>query len=83
MDKEIKPIALTPIKSSQIKGIGHDQETNTLAIQFNSGGIYHYEGVSEKQFDEFKSSKSIGKHFGEHIKKLPFTKLPVEKELVE
>src|SRR3546814_14208537 len=32
----------TPVKSSQIASIGHDPSTNTLAIEFKGGKVYHY-----------------------------------------
>ncbi len=56
------------VKSSQIKEIGHDSLTNTLAVRFNTGSLYHYTGVDSKKFEEFKSAPSIGSHFGKHIK---------------
>ena len=67
------------VTSSQIREIGHDPETNTLAVRFNTGSLYHYAGVNAKQFDEFKGAKSIGSHFGKHFKKNekhPYTRSP-------
>lgn len=75
--KQPRPhIALHDVKSSQVKSIGHDPATNTLAVQFTrgAGAIYHYPNVTAKQFDEFKSAESIGTHFGKHIKPLAFDK---------
>lgn len=69
------------VKSSQIKEIGHDPADSTLAIRFNTGALYHYSGVSTKQFDEFKSAESIGSHFGKHIKgKHEYKRIPEEKK---
>ena len=56
------------VKSSQIKEIGHDPLTGTLAVRFNTGALYHYAGVDAKKFEEFKAAPSIGSHFGKHIK---------------
>lgn len=68
-------ISLDAVKSSQVKSIGYDAKTNTLAVQFNGGGsVYHYKNVTAKQHAELMSSKSIGTHFGKHIKSLPFDK---------
>lgn len=36
------------VTSSQIKEVGFDKESGTLAVRFNTGGLYHYKGVSEK-----------------------------------
>ena len=74
---EARPhIALTDVVSSQIKAIGHDPATNTLAIQFKhgAGAIYHYPNVTADQHQAFVGSESMGKHFGQHIKALPFEK---------
>jgi hypothetical protein len=56
------------VTSSQIKEIGHDPATDTLAIRFNTGVLYHYAGVNAKKFAEFHAAKSIGSHFGAHIR---------------
>ena len=77
-------ITLHPVASSQIHSIGHDPATNTLAIRFrNSKGdpssLYHYENFTAEEFEEFRAAKSIGSHFGKHIKtfdkKYPFKKI--------
>jgi len=69
-------ISLNPVKSSQVKAIGFDDGTNTLAVQFchGAGAIYHYPGVTRQQYEDFIKAESIGVHFGKHIKSLPFTK---------
>ena len=80
-------IALQDVASSQIHAIGHDAETNTLAIRFTRGGfanpapgsLYHYQNFTAQDFEAFKGAESIGRHFGQHIKpfadKFPFTKV--------
>lgn len=74
-------IVLHPVESSQVKAIGHDPATNTLAVQFTHGlgSIYHYPGVTAEQHQAFVGAKSIGKHFGQHIKPLPFDKFEAPK----
>ncbi len=67
-------IAMQEVESSQIHSIGHDPQTNTLAIQFKSPrgevvSMYHYDNFTAEQFAAFKAAESIGKHFGAHIKK--------------
>ena len=34
-----------PVSSSNIRSIGYDSESNTLEIEFHSGGVYQYFGV--------------------------------------
>lgn len=74
-------IPLTPVTSSQVKAIGYDPLTKTLACQFTHGAghIYHYPNVEPKIHADFMSSKSIGKYFGQHIKALPFDKYEAPK----
>lgn len=62
-------IQLNPVKSSQIAAVGYDADKEVLAIRFNGGlKVYHYEGVSQKDFDKFNGAESIGKHFHAHIR---------------
>ena len=73
------------VESSQIHSIGHDAETNTLAIRFPTfgrtrppGSLYHYANVTADDFAALKSAESLGRHFGQNIK--PFAdKYPFER----
>ncbi len=66
-------IAMHTVESSQIHSIGHDADSDTLAIRFkNKAGdptsLYHYSNVPADVFAEFKGAESIGSHFYKHIK---------------
>lgn len=65
-------IALASVVSSQIAGIGHCAETNTLAVQFTGksgpGSLYHYANFTAEQFAAFQSAESVGSHFIKQIK---------------
>lgn len=64
------------VTSSQVKEIGHDPKTNTLAVRFNNGGEYHYSGVNAVEFAKLRAAKSVGAHLGQHIKgKFDFKKI--------
>jgi len=69
-------IELKPVESNQVAAVGHCPVTNTLAVTFTRGGgaIYHYPDVSAEQHAAFIGAESIGTHFGQHIKALPFKK---------
>ena len=76
-EKDLAPhIPLTDVESSQVKSIGYDPATQTLAVQFKhgSGAIYHYPDVTADQHQAFLKAESIGAHFGRHIKPLAFRK---------
>lgn len=79
-------IEMVQVTSSQIHSIGHDSETNTLAIRFyrsfgrdqEPGPLYHYANFSAADFTEFRNAESKGRHFGQFIK--PFShKYPYQK----
>lgn len=70
-----------PVKSSQIKEVGHDPATRTLAVRFNTGALYHYAGVDAETFSAFHKAPSIGAHFGKSIKgKYDYTKIDETKK---
>lgn len=81
--KAIPEITLKPVESSQLHAIGHDAETNTLAIQFKSkggaGAVYHYANFPAEKFAEFSAAESVGSYFGQNIKNAttehPFTRI--------
>jgi hypothetical protein len=57
-----------PVTSSNIKSIGHDPQNRTLHVEFNSGKVYEYGGVSAGEHAALVNADSVGKHFNEHIK---------------
>ena len=68
-----KIIPLTNVESSQMEAIGHDPDTNTLAIRFKGyggrpGSLYHYQNVTADDFAAFQSAESKGSHFIRNIK---------------
>lgn len=58
----------TPISSSNIKSIGHDPETNTLAIEYKDGSVYHYHDVGKDTHDQLISARSVGGFIHSSIK---------------
>lgn len=59
---------MTAVKSSNIKAIGHDPETKTLAVEFLNGNVYHYADVSAEKYHALLRADSIGGHLNAHIK---------------
>ena len=59
------------VESSQIHSVGHDADSNTLAITFkgkNGNSTYHYDGVTTEQFQALLDAESHGVHLGKFIK---------------
>ena len=63
-------INLKPVEgSSQIIGVGYSEENQVLRIRFKKGEAeYDYADVPRSEHDALLNSKSIGKHFHQHIK---------------
>lgn len=56
------------VASSAIASLGHDAKTNTLHVEFASGRVYAYSGVSADEHKALAAADSIGAHFNEHIR---------------
>lgn len=68
-------IALAPITSNKLHAVGYCPQRQILAATFAPGGlVYHYEGFSQQQYDDFMAAESKGRHFGQHIQVLPSKK---------
>lgn len=70
------PIAMQPVTSNQIRSLGYDHDSRTLAVAFTRGAqnVYHYPEVAPETACGFFMAESLGRHFGEHIAKLPSLK---------
>jgi hypothetical protein len=55
-------VKLTTVESSMIHAVGYDAETRTLEVIFNSGGIYFYDNVPPKVYEELMAAESKGSY---------------------
>jgi hypothetical protein len=58
----------TAVSSSNITSVGYDANSETLEIEFNSGGIYQYYNFPQFMYDQFMQSGSLGTFFHANIK---------------
>ncbi len=56
------------LSSSNVSGIHYDKNTETLTVEFTSGGRYAYKGVPEDVYDDFLSAPSPGSFFADNVK---------------
>ncbi|MQB43194.1 KTSC domain-containing protein [Rhizobium sp. ICMP 5592] len=64
------------VSSSNIASVGYNSRSQTLEIEFHSGGLYEYYDVPESVYDDLMAAGSHGTYFHEHIKdKYRFSKL--------
>lgn len=70
-DTEVVPkreIPRGPVTSSNIVSIGYDSTTTQLAVEFKSGHVYHYSGVTMELALEFGYAESKGRFYAEHVR---------------
>lgn len=68
------------VKSSQVKSVAYDADSNTMEVTFASGGTYRYAGVKPDDHAKLMAAKSIGGHLASHIKgNFKFSKAPAKK----
>ena len=73
-------IPRTQVSSSSILSHGYDPDTQTLAVQFTSGHIYHYSGVTPEAAQEFAEAPSLGSHWHANLRgKYESTRIEEEK----
>lgn len=56
------------VRSSNICTVGYDQGTKTLELEFHSGAVYKYSGVTETVYQGFMDAASKGTYFHDHIR---------------
>jgi hypothetical protein len=58
----------TAVTSSNIRSIGFEPESETLEVEFKSGGLYQYANVPKSLFDRFMAASSKGRFFDQYVR---------------
>ena len=58
----------TPVRSSNLKAIGYNADTQTLEVEFLSGHVYSYTGVPIAVHAGLMSASSHGTFFDANVK---------------
>ena len=56
------------IDSGAIESVGYSEDRETLAIEFKSGHVFHYAGVSLATFEAFAQAESKGKFYAHNVR---------------
>ncbi len=56
------------VKSSNIKSIGYDEDSQILEVRFLKGGLYQYLGVPPEEHQALMASGSCGSCLSDRIK---------------
>jgi hypothetical protein len=57
-----------PVVSSSLATVGYDASSSTLDVEFTSGAVYRYYGVSSAEHDGLMSAGSHGRYFVANIR---------------
>jgi hypothetical protein len=57
-----------PVSSTMIAAIGYDEEAEALEVEFVSGAVCRYRGISPDLYEDFRAAPSKGKFFNRYIK---------------
>lgn len=60
------------VVSSNLKSVGFDGDSQILEIEFRSGSVYRYRGVSRHVYEGLMSAASKGSYFDRHIRNGPY-----------
>jgi hypothetical protein len=58
----------TRVSSTNIRSIGYDEGSQTLEVEFTSGGIYDYAAVPKNVYQRFMAAPSKGRFFDSSVK---------------
>lgn len=56
------------VNSSNLASVGYDEESQTLEVEFNHGGIYQYYNVPENIYTNLMEAGSVGSFFSHNIR---------------
>jgi hypothetical protein len=55
------------LNASNIRSVGYDSRSRVLEIEFSSGGIFQYSGVSDEVYRRLMNAPSPGSFFRDEI----------------
>lgn len=57
-----------PVTSSNIVSVGHDQNVDVLEVEFQSGAVWQYHGVTAETHANMIAAPSVGGYFAREIR---------------
>ncbi len=57
------------VSSSDFRSVGYQAGSETMEIEFNTGGVYQYSGIPQYVYSRFMTAPSPGIYFHVNIEK--------------
>jgi hypothetical protein len=61
-------IERTPVRSSALRSVGYDKDSQTLEIEFTNGAVYRYSDVPPEVYRGLMAAESHGRYFNQHVR---------------
>lgn len=69
--------------SSNVSRVFYHEETQTIGVMFNSGGLYTYLGPPMEVYMGLVHANSVGQYLHSVVKAFPYTRWESETELMD
>ena len=61
-------IERTPVRSSALRSVGYDEDSQTLEIEFTNGAVYRYFNVPPEVYRGLMAAESHGRYFHQQVR---------------
>lgn len=79
---KLNTITWEPVESSNISALYFHEQSQTVCVRFNNGGLYTYIGPDHEIYMNLRMSQSVGKYLHNVLKSYPYTRWQTEDELI-
>jgi hypothetical protein len=61
-------IERSPVRSSELRSVGYDQEQRVLEVEFSNRAVYRYFDVPAEVYRELMAAESHARYFHQHVR---------------
>lgn len=79
---KLDTITWEQVESSNVSALFFHEDSQTLCVRFNNGGLYSYIGLDHEIYMNLRMAKSVGKYLANVVKAFPYTRWETENELI-
>jgi KTSC domain len=58
----------TAVLANVLAGVGYDEKTQTLEVEFRNGGVYQYNRIPAEEYAHLREAESIGRYLNTRIR---------------
>lgn len=69
--------------STNVSRVSYHEDTQTICVQFHSGGLYTYLGANEEVYMGLVHAASVGQYLHRVVKAFPYTRWESEEALID